>query len=86
MDFFLILSSVSGLSGIRGQTNYDARNPYGDACARYRVSRGEKCISLDLGAMLDDGVLAEDGNLLNRVITYGTLEGISRQMFHGVLY
>jgi acyl carrier protein len=85
MDFFLILSSISGLSGIRGQANYDAGNTYEDAFARYRVSQGEKCISLDLGAMLDDGILAEDKNLLNRVMTYGTLEGISRQMFHGML-
>jgi hypothetical protein len=85
MDFFLILSSISGLSGIRGQANYDAGNTYEDAFARYRVSQGEKCIPLDLGAMLDDGILAEDRNLLNRVLTYGTLEGISRQMFHGML-
>jgi acyl carrier protein len=85
MDFFLILSSISGLSGIRGQANYDAGNTYEDAFARYRVSQGEKCISLDLGAMLDDGILAEDRNLLTRVLTYGTLEGISRQMFHGML-
>lgn len=85
MDFFLILSSISGLSGIRGQANYDAGNTYEDAFARYRVSQGEKCISLDLGAMLDDGILAEDKNLLTRVLTYGTLNGISRQMFHGML-
>jgi acyl carrier protein len=85
MDFFLILSSISGLSGIRGQANYDAGNTYEDAFARYRVSQGEKCISLDLGAMLNDGILAEDRNLLTRVLTYGTLEGISRQMFYGML-
>lgn len=85
MDFSLILSSISGLAGIRGQANYDAGNTYEDAFARYRVSHGEKCISLDLGAMLDDGILAGDKDLLKRVSTYGTLGDISRQMFYGML-
>src|SRR4051794_7054114 len=85
MDFFIMLSSISGLSGIRGQANYDAGNTYEDAFARYRVSQGEKCTSLDLGAMLDDGILAEDRDLLNRVLAYGTLGGITRQMFYGML-
>ncbi|KAF2650360.1 putative polyketide synthase [Lophiostoma macrostomum CBS 122681] len=85
MDFFVILSSISGLSGIRGQANYDAGNTYEDAFARYRVSQGEKCIALDLGAMLDDGILAENKELLNRVLAYGTLGAISRQRFYGML-
>lgn len=85
MDFFIILASASGLAGIRGQTNYDAGNTYEDALARYRVARGEKATALDLGAMVDDGILAENQELLNRVLTYGTLEGITRQKFYGIL-
>ncbi|KAK1149446.1 Type I Iterative Polyketide synthase (PKS) [Aspergillus melleus] len=85
MDFFILLSSASGLAGIKGQTNYDAGNTYEDALARYRVSQGEKATALDLGAMVDDGILAEDHSLLRRVLAYGTLEPITRAKYYGIL-
>ncbi|KAJ1714953.1 PKS-like enzyme [Aspergillus flavus] len=85
MDFFILLSSASGLAGIKGQANYDAGNTYEDALARYRVSQGEKATALDLGAMVDDGILAEDPSLLRRVLAYGTLEPITRAKFYGIL-
>ncbi|KAL9045613.1 MAG: hypothetical protein Q9214_001371 [Letrouitia sp. 1 TL-2023] len=85
MDFFIILSSASGLVGLRGQTNYAAGNTYEDAIARYRVSRGEKAISLDLGAMIDDGLLAETPGLLDRVLAYGALNPVSRTQFYAIL-
>ena len=85
MDFFIFLSSASGLVGLRGQTNYAAGNTYEDALARYRVARGEKAVSLDLGAMIDDGLLAETPELLNRVLAYGALNPVSRRQFHGIL-
>ncbi|KAH8695168.1 putative polyketide synthase [Talaromyces proteolyticus] len=85
MDFFILLGSASGLAGIRGQTNYDAGNTYEDALARFRVALGEKATSLDLGAMVDDGILAENPDLLNRVLTYGTLERITRRKFYSIL-
>lgn len=85
MDFFILLASSSGLAGIRGQTNYDAGNTYQDALARYRVACGEKAVALDLGALADDGILAENPDLLNRVLSYGALEPISRRQFHAIL-
>ena len=85
MDFFITLASGSGLAGVRGQANYDAGNTYEDALCRYRVSLGEKATSLDLGAMIDDGILAEDQELLNRVLGYGSLEPITRRMFNAIL-
>jgi hypothetical protein len=85
MDFFILLASTSGLVGIKGQTSYDAGNTYEDALARYRVSLGEKATSLDLGAMVDDGILAERPDLLSRVLSYGILEPVTRQKFYGIL-
>ena len=85
LDFFVLVSSISGLAGIRGQSNYDAGNCYEDALARVRVSMGEKAITLDLGALQDDGILAEDPDLLNRVLKYGILEPITRQKFFAIL-
>ncbi|KAJ5291696.1 polyketide synthase [Penicillium angulare] len=85
MDFFILLASASGLAGIKGQANYNAGNVYEDAMARYRVSIGEKAVSFDLGAMADDGILAEDKELLSRVHGYGTLDVIRRETYHGLL-
>ncbi|KAF2686893.1 putative polyketide synthase [Lentithecium fluviatile CBS 122367] len=85
MDFFIILASASGLAGVRGQTNYNAGNVYEDAFARHRVSHGEKTVALDLGAMLEDGILAENPRLLKRVLAYGVLAPITRQNFFGIL-
>ena len=86
MDFFILLSSASGLAGLRGQANYNAGNTYQDAFARYRVATcGAKTISLNLGAMVDDGILAENPNALQRVLTYGVLHPITRSRFFGIL-
>ncbi|KAJ5692411.1 reducing type I polyketide synthase [Penicillium macrosclerotiorum] len=85
MDFFILLSSASGLVGLRGQTNYAAGNTYEDAIARFRVAQGEKAISLDLGAMIDDGLLAENPELLNRVLTYGSLNPVRREQLFAIL-
>jgi len=59
LDFFVLLSSISGVAGSRAQANYAAGNTYKNALARHRVSRGQKCISLDLGPVLSTGVVAE---------------------------
>lgn len=85
MDFFILLSSVSGIVGLRGQANYNVGNTYEDALAHYRVAHGEKAISLDLGAMVDDGTLAENPDRLQRVLTYGALHPITRQRYFGIL-
>ncbi|PYH44099.1 putative polyketide synthase [Aspergillus saccharolyticus JOP 1030-1] len=85
MDFFIILASASGLAGIKGQANYNAGNTFEDAFARWRVAQGEKTTALDLGAMVDDGILNEDPNLLSKVLAYGSLEGITRSEFYGIL-
>ncbi|KAL3473275.1 KR domain-containing protein [Aspergillus californicus] len=49
MDFFAMFSSIPGIFGNRGQSNYAAGNTFLDALARYRVAIGEKGSSIDLG-------------------------------------
>ncbi|PWY82065.1 putative polyketide synthase [Aspergillus heteromorphus CBS 117.55] len=85
LTFFILLSSASGLAGFKGQTNYDAGNTYEDALARYRVSQGQAAVAVDLGALVDDGILTEDPRLLRRVLAYGALEPITRRRFLAVL-
>ncbi|RMZ67076.1 polyketide synthase [Pyrenophora seminiperda CCB06] len=84
MDFFVLLSSTGGVFGSRGQSNYAAGSTYQDAFAQYRVSLGEKCISLDLGLMLAVGFAAERQHITNSLRTVG-YEGIHEIEFHAML-
>lgn len=59
MDFFVLLSSICSVLGIRGQANYAAGNTYQDALAQYRKSQGHAATSLDLGNILSVGYVAE---------------------------
>lgn len=61
MDFFIFLSSASGVIGNRGQANYAAGNCFQDALARYRQFRGMKnSVSIDLGPVMGAGMLEND--------------------------
>jgi zearalenone synthase (highly reducing iterative type I polyketide synthase) len=61
LDFFVCLSSFSGIFGNRGQSNYAAGGTYEDGLAHFRRSKGLKAVTIDLGIMRDVGVLAEKG-------------------------
>lgn len=63
LDFFILLSSVSGVIGNPGQSNYAAGCTFQDALARHRSQRGQKAISIDLGVMRSIGVVAETERL-----------------------
>src|SRR4051794_22245083 len=78
LDFFVLLSSVSGICGQQGQANYAAANTYLDALAHYRVGRGQKAISINLGAMVSDGFLAENPEVMDRILSYGSMVPITR--------
>lgn len=71
MDFFIMLSSVCGVFGNGGQSNYAAGNTFQDALAEYRRSCGEKAVALDLGIMLSEGFLAENQHVLDRLKRIG---------------
>ena len=59
LDFFVFFSSLNGILGSRGQSNYGAGNTYEDALAKYRISHGEKAVSLDIGLIISFGFVAE---------------------------
>ena len=60
LDFFVMLSSISGIMGNRGQSNYCAGNTYQDALAHYRRSLGLTAHAIDLGAVSGMGWLEEN--------------------------
>ncbi|KAJ5788188.1 hypothetical protein N7457_003178 [Penicillium paradoxum] len=62
MDFFIMLSSVAGIFGNRGQSNYAAGNTFQDALAAYRVSHGMQASSINLGSVSNVGWVAENRN------------------------
>jgi zearalenone synthase (highly reducing iterative type I polyketide synthase) len=65
LEFFVMLASISGFVGNRGQANYAAGNSYQDALAKYRKSLGLAATSVDLGLMQDIGLIAERGGQSN---------------------
>jgi len=84
MDFFILLSSASGIVGTRGQGNYASGNTYQDALANYRVSRGQKCIALDLGLVLSVGYAAGNTEIIDSLKQLGYM-GIREAEFLAML-
>ncbi|KAJ5637355.1 hypothetical protein N7490_007234 [Penicillium lividum] len=60
LDFFVMLSSVAGIFGNRGQANYAAGNTFQDALAAYRTARGMNTFSINLGSVSSVGWVAEN--------------------------
>lgn len=63
LDFFTMLSSISGVVGKKGQSNYSAANTFLDAFAKYRQSLGFHANTIDLGLIEGVGYVAEQGGM-----------------------
>lgn len=74
LDFFLMLSSISGVIGNATQAAYAAGCAFMDSFAAYRRSLGLPGVSLDLGTITDVGYLADNKDLATKM---------ERQGFHG---
>ncbi|KAK1975962.1 hypothetical protein LZ30DRAFT_604441 [Colletotrichum cereale] len=53
LDFFIMLSSISGVIGNTAQANYCAGNTFEDVLAHHRRARGKPGLSLDIGLVSD---------------------------------
>ena len=60
LDFFLMLSSITGSIGTATESNYCAANSFLDAFGSYRRSRGFPAVSLGLGMISEVGFLHEN--------------------------
>ncbi|KAK7757127.1 hypothetical protein SLS62_000674 [Diatrype stigma] len=67
LDFFVLLSSIAGVIGNPGQSNYAAGCTFQDSLARYRNRNGQRAASIDLGLMRTIGIIAESGELYKKV-------------------
>lgn len=84
LDFFLICSSISGIFGYAGQTQYAAANTFQDALAHHRRSQGLKAVAVNLGIMRDVGILAEQGTT-GKLAVWESVLGIREKAFHALM-
>jgi hypothetical protein len=85
LDFFVLLSSVSGVCGRKGQANYAAGNAFLDAFAAYRQSLNLAACSISLGAVEHIGYIAENKTLqksFDDKVWYGIGENLLRQILN----
>lgn len=64
LDFFVLFSSLSGIIGQPGQTNYAAANSFLDAFVKFRRRQGLQASAIDLGAIQDIGYISRTPGLL----------------------
>ncbi|MDO1449031.1 SDR family NAD(P)-dependent oxidoreductase [Rhodocytophaga aerolata] len=74
VDFFLMLSSISAIFGLPGQSNYSAANNFLDKLAHYRQSKGLAASSVNLGVLgMYAGMSKEGGQVINVLANQGWL-------------
>ncbi|KAJ5740086.1 Acyl transferase/acyl hydrolase/lysophospholipase [Penicillium manginii] len=73
LDFFVLFSSISGICGQPGQTNYAGANTFMDAFAQYRLSLGLPACAIEIGAVEEVGFLAEHGDIKQKLQVAGAL-------------
>ena len=74
LDFFVMLSSVAGITGHASQANYAAAGTFEDAMAHHRNSMGLPTTSIDLGMILSVGHdVAENPELISTIKSFAAM-------------
>lgn len=84
LDFFTMLSSISGVVGQKGQANYAAANVFLDSFAAYRQKLGLAANCVDLGAIEDVGYMAVHSDLMVALDT-SAWTPINEALFHKIV-
>lgn len=84
LEFFTLLSSISGVIGQKGQANYASANNFLDAFSLYRHSLSLPCSSIDLGVIEDVGYVAEREDLAAS-FDKDVLTPINERLLHRIL-
>ena len=85
LDFFTMLSSISGVVGQKGQANYSAANVFLDSFATYRQRLNLPACTVDLGVIEDVGYAAERVELASRLDNTVWMTGINEALLHKIL-
>ncbi|KAL6716017.1 hypothetical protein ACLMJK_006979 [Lecanora helva] len=84
LDFFTMLSSISGVVGQKGQANYAAANVFLDSFAVYRRKLGLAADTIDLGAIEDVGYMSVHNDLMVALDT-SAWTPINEALFHKIV-
>jgi len=84
LDFFTLLSSISGVIGQKGQANYASANNFLDAFSAYRHSLSLPSSTVDLGVIEDVGYVAEREDLA-ACFDKDVLTPINERLLHRIL-
>ena len=68
LDFFLMLSSISSIFGLPGQSNYSAANNFLDKLAQYRQEKGQAACSVNLGVLGMYAGMSKEGEQVLKVL------------------
>jgi polyketide synthase 12 len=68
IDFFLMLSSISSIFGLPGQSNYSSANNFLDRLAQYRQEIGLKACSVNLGVLGMYAGMSKEGEAVLNVL------------------
>ena len=71
LDFFVMLSSLVGVIGNKGQANYAAGSTFQDGFANMTMQAGLPAVSIDLGAVESTGYASERPQVLESLIRKG---------------
>ena len=84
LDFFTMLSSISGVVGQKSQANYAAASVFLDSFSAYRRGMGLPASSVDLGVIEDVGYISERETLAKRLDS-SVWTGINEGLLHKIL-
>lgn len=82
LDFFVVLSSVSAVTGHSRQNNYCLANAYMDGLCNYRQSVGLPANSINLGPVAEAG-MAVDNEEVGQYLALIGLRGLSNEAMQG---
>jgi len=72
LDFFVLFSSISGIVGQWGQSNYAAANAFLDSFVQYRHRIGLPASVLDIGVIEDVGFVSQNPAILQQFKATGS--------------
>ncbi|OJZ83788.1 hypothetical protein ASPFODRAFT_73203 [Aspergillus luchuensis CBS 106.47] len=84
LDFFLLFSSMGGIFGLPGQTNYAAANTFMDAFVQFRHRSHLPASVIDIGAVESIGHLADNPEIFEQIKILDSCRMTQKDLFDAV--